>query len=606
MIETAETFDAWPTTYVAIVTRITAGMSIVSSSIILYVILMSASRLSPVYHRIMFCMSVFDIIGSFGMSLTSLPMPRQMPQEEELGFSWPGVRYGNTFTCNLQGFCIFFCTTCMLGYNVSLCVYYACAIALRFSEKNIRKYVQPFLLTLPIATGLWIAAPPLFHELYNPPTTTMSCAWCNPTTYPDRNFCADNSECILRGKEAFDDNKTLFLAWLLGFIIIAISIGLVVLSLCFRSNPKLSYTEEDRWNDDFDTDGNRATPSLSMLSNFKSISTPSVDMSRVLSATDDICTDAPSPKRGQFYSFKLEKVSSLPRRDGPRGKHKHDDLFDDIGGVSALQSDKSKNLSAAVEEQVDSDDAENESTKGVVDDDDDEKPNLDPHPAIVVLQALTYISIYAVSFVLYIYRFFKMAKQSTVLKLWLAFFPLHGFFNMIIFLSHKVYNYRRVHTETTVGKVISLLFTTNVQEPCFVERISIVNDYHLALSRGHNEAIQVSNEMGDRVFVRRSQLVQLAEGQPDRSETDENENYGGNIELPPVTTSQNSNSERYFVGSGSNLDISNAGISAGRSSALSGFSSFAGFLSFGSSKSAHTKSRDNDVAKKERNEVQCD
>ena len=489
---------------------------------------------------------------------------------------------------------------CLLRYS------YACAIALRFSEKNIRKYVQPFLLTLPIAMGLWIAAPPLFHELYNPPTTTMSCAWCYPTTYPDRNFCADNSECILRGKEAFDDNKDLkILAWLLGFIIIAISIGLVVLSLCFRSNPKLSYTEENRWNDDFDTDGNRATPSLSMLSNFKSISTPSVDMSRVLSTTDNICTDALSPKRGQFYSFKLEKLSSLPRRDGPRGKHKHDDLFDDIGGVSALQSDKSKNLSAAVEEQVDSDDAENESTKGVVDDDDDEKPNLDPHPAIVVLQALTYISIYAVSFML-VTSSERFEKQSTLLKLWLAFFPLHGFFNMIIFLSHKVYNYRRVHTETTVGEVISLLFTTNVQEPCFVERISIVNDYHLALSRGHNEAIQVSNEMGDRVFVRRSLLVQLAEGQPDRSETDENENYGGNIELPPVTTSQNSNSERYFVGSGSNLDISNAGISAGRSSALSGFSSFAGFLSFGSSKSAHTKSRDNDVAKKERNEVQCD
>ena len=111
---------------------------------------------------------------------------------------------------------------CLLWYS------YACAIALRFSEKNIRKYVQPILFTLPVAMGLWIAVPPIFLELYNPPTTRMDCAWCNPTTYPNRNFCADTSECILRGKEAFDD-KNLILAWLLGCIIIAISIGLVVL-----------------------------------------------------------------------------------------------------------------------------------------------------------------------------------------------------------------------------------------------------------------------------------------------------------------------------------------------------------------------------------------
>jgi hypothetical protein len=189
----------------------------------------------------------------------------------------------------------------------------------------------------------------------------------------------------------------------------------------------------------------------------------------------------------------------------------------------------------------------------------------------------------------FVYEGFE--KQSTWLKIWLAFFPLHGFFNMIIFLSHKVYNYRRIHTKTTVGEAISLLFTTTVQEPCFVERISIVNDYHSALSRGYNEAIQVSNEMGDRVFVRKSRLVQL-KAQLDRSKADGNDNHVGTTELPPVNTSQNSNSEIYFDGSVGNLDISSAGISAGRSGALSGFSSFAGLLSYGSSKSAHTTSRD--------------
>lgn len=127
---------------------------------------------------------------------------------------------------------------------------------------------------------------------------------------------------------------------------------------------------------------------------------------------------------------------------------------------------------------------------------------------------------------------------------------------------------------------------------CVVERISIVKDYHLASDRGYGEAIQVSNELGDRVFVRKSRLVQI-QGQLDRSETNGNENEDRTpTELPPVNTSQNSNSEMHFDDSVGNLNISSAGISVGRSSGLSAFSSFAGFLSYGSTKSAHAKSRD--------------
>jgi hypothetical protein len=59
-------------------------------------------------------------------------------------------------------------------------------------------------------------------------------------------------------------------------------------------------------------------------------------------------------------------------------------------------------------------------------------------------------------------------------KLTLVFLPLQGFFNFIIFLSHKVYNYRRVRRDVSIGQVIAMLFSTSAHDPCFISRISIV------------------------------------------------------------------------------------------------------------------------------------
>jgi hypothetical protein len=69
------TVDPWETDYAALVPRFTGSLSAVSSALIIYVILRSEARLSSIYHRIMFGMSLADICGSIAMALTSLPMP---------------------------------------------------------------------------------------------------------------------------------------------------------------------------------------------------------------------------------------------------------------------------------------------------------------------------------------------------------------------------------------------------------------------------------------------------------------------------------------------------------------------------------------------------
>jgi Predicted membrane protein len=61
-------------------------------------------------------------------------------------------------------------------------------------------------------------------------------------------------------------------------------------------------------------------------------------------------------------------------------------------------------------------------------------------------------------------------EQMVVLLL-----PLQGFFNCIIFVSHKVYNYRRVHQNVSICKVLGLLLCTSAHDPTFISRISIVS-----------------------------------------------------------------------------------------------------------------------------------
>ena len=114
------------------------SLSVISSAMIIFVILRSRTRLSSIYHRIMIAMSIADIIGSLALALTTLPMPAtmtgyngaEMPFVEFLPrVGSKALAFGNTQSCNAQGFCTTFGIATMFGYNVMLCVYYAFALA---------------------------------------------------------------------------------------------------------------------------------------------------------------------------------------------------------------------------------------------------------------------------------------------------------------------------------------------------------------------------------------------------------------------------------------------------------------------------------------------
>ena len=153
--------------FAATVPKITGSISAVSSSLIIYLIYRSKPKLSTIYHRIMFGMSVADIMASTAMALTTLPMPRNddpywaetfsIAEDVQDGLGtvyWRDqTKLGTRQTCVAQGFFVAIGIIIMFSYNGTLCVYYACAIALRMKEAKIRKKIEPFIHGLPLLIG---------------------------------------------------------------------------------------------------------------------------------------------------------------------------------------------------------------------------------------------------------------------------------------------------------------------------------------------------------------------------------------------------------------------------------------------------------------------
>ena len=133
----------------ATIPRICGTMSAICSFLIIFIILRSTIGLSTTYHRLLFGLSVAETMYSIGIALSTLPMPKDMLYDQ-----FVGRHIGNTDTCTIQGFVVFYFSSVALGYNIVLCVYYLFSIRYKMSEAHIRKRVEPWLHCLAILTLL--------------------------------------------------------------------------------------------------------------------------------------------------------------------------------------------------------------------------------------------------------------------------------------------------------------------------------------------------------------------------------------------------------------------------------------------------------------------
>jgi len=207
--------------------RISGSISCFSSALIIHVIMSSPAKLSSTMHRIMFGMSICDILGSAAMALSHLPMPNK----SNIIWQWTpydqfmGTKIGNTQTCTAQGFFVSFGVVATCGYNTMLCVYYCCSIAFNINEQKIKNIYEPVFHLFPILVSLSAALPPIFYNLYNP---TPWEAWCSvdPLPYNCYSYCRRGSLELKKVNSILPAALVIF-----DFTVITISLSIVCLKV---------------------------------------------------------------------------------------------------------------------------------------------------------------------------------------------------------------------------------------------------------------------------------------------------------------------------------------------------------------------------------------
>lgn len=147
---------SWVERGMALVPKFPAALSFCSSLFIVQHVCRDRNRRSRCYHRLLFGMSISDIIGSFGLFLSTWPIPK-------------GEAYlatGNVESCIAIGFInqsAILCTPC---YNASLGVYYLLVIVRGWKEEKVGK-VEIFLHAFPLLMGLGTGIAGIPLRLYN-------------------------------------------------------------------------------------------------------------------------------------------------------------------------------------------------------------------------------------------------------------------------------------------------------------------------------------------------------------------------------------------------------------------------------------------------------
>ncbi len=144
----------------SIIIRVSASISIVSSVLLIAYILRSHQGLSTTYHRLVFGLSISDILTSSGFVLSLLMIPKEM------GYLVSGAQ-GNVGTCATQGFLVFLGGTMSQYYNCSICFYFLSIIKYNKSDTYIRKKLEPWFHGISIVLPLVIGSTIMIMECYN-------------------------------------------------------------------------------------------------------------------------------------------------------------------------------------------------------------------------------------------------------------------------------------------------------------------------------------------------------------------------------------------------------------------------------------------------------
>lgn len=227
---------------ISIAPRIPCVLSIIGSGYIICNIINENKWSSSLCNRLMFGMSVCDMIGSFAQFFTTLPMPADAvvdggPSIDKCYFG----NLGNATACELQGFLIHSFTIAVPIYNASLCIFYLLYVRHDWDEQRLRK-IEPLMhgfALYPMITAILIWN----NGLFNPGVT-----FCWIARYPLGCSQDGEVECV-RGESTFITRWLAVAAPLaVSFITIIITMALLCLFVYQQDARIAAFRPEDQRN----------------------------------------------------------------------------------------------------------------------------------------------------------------------------------------------------------------------------------------------------------------------------------------------------------------------------------------------------------------------
>ena len=208
------------------IARVTGTISSVSSAVIMYIIIKSASSLSTSYHRIMFFTSFWDLLTSAAIALTTIPMPK------DVIYDFDSVSYGNVTSCSVQGFIAYIGSILGIFSICILCIYYLCALKYKYEDRTIRTYVEPVLFISSIVLAffpgivLW-RSQHINPQPYEPYCTIGSYPFGCRNKHPEEE-CIRGDESKIGQVGAILNRFYLFFVILFGVLTVSISMAMIV------------------------------------------------------------------------------------------------------------------------------------------------------------------------------------------------------------------------------------------------------------------------------------------------------------------------------------------------------------------------------------------
>ena len=430
----------------AIVTRLGCSASVISSILIIYIINISPTKLSSIYHRIMFGMSIATLATEGASALTTLPMPSPGDYWTDIN-NFQGTRMGNIQTCTAQGFFIAFGMFSLCGYNLGLCLYYLCAIGFRMTTDNMKKYVEPLIHTNGFLVPLAMFLPGTLNGDYN---TSFDLPTCQLVPRPW--FCdsdevnLNNVPCDRWGKHQIKVDTTSYLSFPTNLFTTSISVCFFLLSLvCCRV-----YHAERQMK-------------LYMKSN-KNKNNQSNN------------TDIPGTQSINDHREQEEKQDEEDGSTGPQTKQQQHPSRDSTATSRRIWWN-GKNISKTEMKRIQH---QFNDTK------------------VIALQAIFYLLILCLSLGSWIVlsRSQQTHPSSIIFNSTLLFVTsAEGFYTLVIFMFHKVYNIKRSysHAHLSVWEAIIQIFKNGGTDDSFV-----MSRMHLISHHNHNyEYVDNDNDKSD-------------------------------------------------------------------------------------------------------------